>query len=324
LGGVVLLVVVAVTVGATLLFTGGGPGDSPPTGTSSTPTTSGVASDIASAKDDGPVEIVTDDPTCSRWTSIANAIADQQSDWSNRDPSIPASSWTADQRRTFESMGDAMRRAADQTVALAKATPHRVMRELYEQTIAYWRAYADAVPTYSPVDDSLAIVAGSTGSAIGLMCDAIGYDSASSAAVSVASAAAPKHLSQVGNPSSPQRFMMSADGTCADWPAVLPQLEKSVADWQRVSEVAENQWSSEDKLAVNSIIPQTLTTSRHMEDLGSRSDNGYVEDFAALAAQYLRGFSAALPRYTTADSYLYAAAINLIQSLSAACKAAGG
>jgi hypothetical protein len=220
-------------------------------------------------------------------------------------------------------MGDAMRRAADQTVALAKATPHRVMRELYEQTVAYWRAYADAVPTYTLEDDSLAIVAGSTGSAIGLICDSIGYASASSAAVSVASAAAPRHLSQIGDPSKPQRFMASADSTCSDWPAVLPQLESSTASWERVSDMHESQWSSEDKLAVNSLIPQTLDTSRHIEDLGSRSDNGYVEDFAALGAQYLRGFSSALPRYTTADSYLYAAAINLIQSLSAACKAVG-
>ena len=42
-----------------------------------------------------------------------------------------------------------MRNAADQTVNLVKMTPHRVMRELYEQFIAYARAFADAVPTYT-------------------------------------------------------------------------------------------------------------------------------------------------------------------------------
>ena len=59
-----------------------------------------------------------------------------------------------------------MREAADQTVALARLTPHRVMRELYEQAIAYWRAYADAIPTYESVDDHLAGVAVSTSSTI--------------------------------------------------------------------------------------------------------------------------------------------------------------
>ncbi len=52
-----------------------------------------------------------------------------------------------------------MRSAADQMVALAKLTPHRVMRELYEQFIAYSRAYADRIPTYTPPDDNLALVA---------------------------------------------------------------------------------------------------------------------------------------------------------------------
>ncbi len=42
-----------------------------------------------------------------------------------------------------------MRNAADQTVALAKLTPHRVMRELYQQFIAYARAYSDAIATYT-------------------------------------------------------------------------------------------------------------------------------------------------------------------------------
>jgi len=43
-------------------------------------------------------------------------------------------------------------------VALAKRTPHRVMRELYEQFIAYSRAYADRIPTYTPPDDNFALV----------------------------------------------------------------------------------------------------------------------------------------------------------------------
>ena len=52
-------------------------------------------------------------------------------------------------------LGNAMRSAADQTVDLVKLTPHRVMRELYEQFIAYARAFADSVPTYTADDDSL-------------------------------------------------------------------------------------------------------------------------------------------------------------------------
>ena len=63
-------------------------------------------------------------------------------------------------------------------VALAKLTPHRVMRELYEQYIAYSRAYADSIATYTPPDDNLALVAVTAGNAIGDVCAAISYDSA--------------------------------------------------------------------------------------------------------------------------------------------------
>ncbi len=46
----------------------------------------------------------------------------------------------------YEAVGKAMRNAADQTVNLVKVTPHRVMRELYEQFIAYARAFTDNIP----------------------------------------------------------------------------------------------------------------------------------------------------------------------------------
>ncbi len=61
---------------------------------------------------------------------------------------------------------------------LAKVTPHRVMREFYEQFIAYARAYSDSVPTYEPQDDHLARVFTSSASAIANVCKAITYGSA--------------------------------------------------------------------------------------------------------------------------------------------------
>ena len=49
-------------------------------------------------------------------------------------------SWTPKQRAQFMAAGQSMRSAAAQTVGLVKLTPHRVMRELYQQFIAYARA----------------------------------------------------------------------------------------------------------------------------------------------------------------------------------------
>ncbi len=66
-----------------------------------------------------------------------------------------------------------MRGAAAQAVGLVELTPHRVMRELYQQFIAYARAYAERVPKYMPADNNLAGAANSASSALGAICAAI-------------------------------------------------------------------------------------------------------------------------------------------------------
>src|SRR6476620_11631561 len=142
---VAILLVIAISVGVTLFFTRGGSGRDGPTSTSSSPTASG---DVASTNDTGPVAIITSDPTCKSWRVLQNTLAAAEANgWSKADKSIPASEWSPSQRTQFEAVANSMRSTADQAVALAEQTPHRVMRELYEQFIAYGRAYADAVPS---------------------------------------------------------------------------------------------------------------------------------------------------------------------------------
>ena len=170
---VAILLVIAISVGVTLFFTRGGSGGDGPTSTSSSPTAIG---DVASANDTGPVAIITSDPTCASWRTVQDALAAAQSDdWSQRDPSIPASEWTPVQKAQFEAVGTGMRTAADQAVGFAKQTPHRVMRELYGQFIAYGRAYADSLASYSPDDDFLSRANVSLSSAIAGVCDAVAY-----------------------------------------------------------------------------------------------------------------------------------------------------
>lgn len=145
-GGLALLAVIAVTVVITVLVVGKNSGTSP-----SPTSTTAVPSDIASANDKGAATIITEDPTCAATRPINDTLVGQEKNgWDKRDPSVPASAWTPEVRAQFEAVGQAFRNAANQTVTLAKTTPHRVMRELYEQNIAYSRAYADSIATYSP------------------------------------------------------------------------------------------------------------------------------------------------------------------------------
>lgn len=208
LGGLALLTVVLVTVVATSLITRDGY-DSPNTATASAlPTRSIGASDVASAEDDGPIAIITDDPTCAAWVHIGDTFAAIALEgWDDRDPLIPASSWTPQQRAQHEAIAEAMRSSADQTIALIRQTPHRVMRELYEQSIAYWREYAQSVPNYVPEDDHLARAAVGAANSLSWICSAITYGSAQSRAPLTVSAPAPLEIQPPDDPSNPTRYV---------------------------------------------------------------------------------------------------------------------
>ncbi len=50
--------------------------------------------------------------------------------------------------------------------------------------------------------------------------------------------------------------------------------------------------------------PVMTKLAEDIEALGNRSDSAVIDDFASLSAQYWRAFVAAIPSYTSADSYL--------------------
>ena len=143
-----VLLVVAISVGATLLFTRGN-GDSSPT-TSTSPSTR-RRRHRQRQRHRASVRHYRRSNVRPVATCCTIRSATRQRQWLGLSATLrfQPTAWTPEQRAQYEAVGQAMRSAAEQTVALAKMTPHRVMRELYEQTIAYWRAYADSIPTYT-------------------------------------------------------------------------------------------------------------------------------------------------------------------------------
>jgi hypothetical protein len=322
--GVGLLLVVAITIGATLLFTRGSGSGTPP-GTSAPPT-SGTASDIASANDTGPVAIITSEPTCQAYAPIRTSLANVEAQgWTNRDQSAPATAWTPEQRAQTEAVATAMRGAADQAVALAKETPHRVVRELYEQFIAYGRAYADSIPTYDPADDFLAGVNISAGSALGSICDAITYGSAASRSLAVALVAQPSKSAPVDNPAEPQRFLVTPDATCVDWVQREAQFAADMGTSAEVDPgVPANQWTPEQRATQESAKPVLTVYANAVESAGRQSGNPVLEDFAVLSAVYLRAYVSSIANYVVADTYLVNTGAKLSNLISSACRAAAG
>jgi hypothetical protein len=321
MGGVAAVAVLATVVAAVLLFGGGGSGG--PQSGQDNGLNPDAAAGVVSAKDTGPVTVITDDPSCVAWTSINNELANSgQGLWNDRDRSVPASAWTEKQKAQFIAAGQSMRGAAAQTVGLVKLTPHRVMRELYQQFIAYARAYSERIPKYTPADNNLAGAANSASSALGSICAAISDGPAAARGPLVPPAAAPSDIAPVGNLASPQPLLTSDNNVCPEWKSALDQFGRQTAAWQRIDpNIPSIYWNREQKAVNYQVGPVMNSFASKLEQLGRQSDNAIWQDLANLSAQYRRAFVTALPTYTPTDNHLANAANFTSTTILGACAA---
>ncbi|QZA20010.1 hypothetical protein K3U93_10510 [Mycobacterium malmoense] len=320
LGAVTVVAALAIILAVVLFFNGSDSGNNS-SATQGTSSNQEPAPGVASAHDDGPAAVITDDPSCPAWSSINNSLAnDGQGLWNDRDRSVPASAWNDKQRVQFMAAAQSMRNAASQTVGLVKLTPHRIMRELYEQFIAYAFAYAMHVPKYTPADDNFAGTANSAASALGAICTAIVDGSAAARGPMVPPAAPPAKVAPVGNPTNPLPFLTSPNPTCAKWKAALDRFAEQTTAWQSINpSIPSILWSAEQK-AANFAAAQVMNTfAGNLEELGRGSANLIWQDFANLSAQYRRAFAQAVPTYSPADNHLANAANYLSTTVLGAC-----
>lgn len=320
LAGVAVLLVIAITVGVTLLVTRDGDGNGGPTGTTS-PNTNG---DIASADDTGPVEIITADPTCEGWRSIARELADSQNKgWAQRDTSTPAAEWSTEQRTQFEAVGEAMRTAAGQSLALAEQTPHRVMRELFGQFSAYGRAYADSLPTYVDDDDFYAQANVSASSAISAICEAITFGSVLTKLDNVPSAGDPAAVAEIGDLASPQLFVTEVDRSCADWIENAARFEADLVNWTALDpNIPATQWTAEQRIVQENAAKIFRDQADKMVRVGRGSANPIFADLAELGALYFYVYADSTPTYTVADNFISLPGLRINNLLTAACQGA--
>ncbi len=321
LGGVTFLAVLATVLAATLLFGGGDGGTN-----SSTHSTQDTATGIASANDTGPVSVITEDPSCAAWMSINTALAASgEGLWNDRDRSVPASEWTQKQRAQFAGAGQSMRGAAAQTIGLVKLTPHRVMRELYEQFIAYARGYAERIPKYTPPDNNLAGTANSASSALAAVCAAVIDGSAAARGPLVPPAAAPAQTAPLGNLTNPTPFLVNPNHVCNEWTSALEQFGQDTAKWQQMDpNIPAIYWNKEQNATNHEVAPVMNAYAGKLEQLGRQSSNATWQDFAELAAQYRRAFVVALPTYSPPDNHLANAATYSSTTILGACAVVGG
>jgi hypothetical protein len=319
LGGLAVLLAIGLAVVITVLVvrpSGGGP----------TPTPTNGHSDFGSAGDDGPVNIIAEDPTCAAWGLVGREYASKLTsvNWGDRDESVPASAWTAEQRTMYETVGKAMSNTADQTVNLAKQTPHRVMRELYQQFNAYSRAFVDKIPSYVAADNNFVVVTDALGNGLNNICGAISYGSAPPLAPLVAEPAPPSEVAPLGDPTAPTIFLTNQNSVCSEWASTVSKFGDDTTAWLAIdSKIPAIEWTPDQKAVNDAVMPVMSANADELERLGRQSDNPIMEDIAVLAAQYRRAYVTALPTYTSPDGFLAQAATFMVKVVDWACKAAG-
>lgn len=300
------------------------PQGQPPTAPAPTPSPSAFTADFASASDDDPVSIITDEPTCRDWEPINNALnADMGNGWLRRDPAVPASAWTDEQRRQHLAVADSMRAAADRTVNLAKATPHRVMRELYGQAIAYWRTYADSIETYRPPADHLARAAVNAAEAVNGICASIDFGSASARSPVLLPGPPPVPDVSPTNPDAPARYVDKPSPFCTEWNAMVADYAGVTRMWRETLDpnIPARYWAPEQRKLGDDTAGVMRQNADRTQLLGLLSGNLVAADFAALSAQYRRAFAMAIPTFALPDIHLDNTALRLQALTNQACYA---
>ena len=318
LGGLAVVLAIALAVVITVLVVR-------PSGSGPTPTPTNGHSDFASAGDDGPVNIITEDPTCEAWAKISLEYADKAKtvNWEGHDATVPASAWTSEQRTMYETVGDAMTRAADQTGNLLKLTPHRVMRELYGQFIAYTRTFVERIPSYVATDDNVAVTSDAAGNGLVSVCAAIDFRAAQAVAPLVSQPTGPSSISSPEDPSMPVRFLPTPNRMCPEFDALVTKFSDDTEAWRAIDpNIPSTEWTPDQRSTYVGVASVMSTNADEMERLGRQSGNPTLEDVAVLAAQYRRAFVTAIPSYSSADNYLAAAAASFVRLVNWGCKAA--
>jgi len=325
LGGITLLAVIAVTATITVVVSRGS-GDGGDGGTTPPADTYG----LASADDTTAATIITEEPTCTQWGSIVEKLVQvQRNGWNRRDKTgsrdRSRDQWTPEERAQYDQVAQAHRRAADEAVAPAKQTPHRIIRELYEQFIAYARAYSDAIANYTPHDEPLAGVTISASRAITYICDAITNKTAAARVILIEPVEPPTRFEPLHDPADSKPFMPEPDPVCSEWDALGDRLEQSpvVQAWGQLGGgIPASHWTPEQRDIHLAAAQFHNEFADQIEQAARRSDNPVLQDLAILSAQYRRAYAAAMPTYVLDDAYLEAVGADIFSLIWAACLAA--
>lgn len=114
------------------------------------------------------------DPVCKDWLSMVDTFSSDTNAWRSIDPNVSAAQFNQDQLAINASVRPIMQSFATQAQMLGRKSGNGVFEDIATLSAQYWRAYASALPTYTPADNYLQVAAGSAAGAVSGACRAAG------------------------------------------------------------------------------------------------------------------------------------------------------
>lgn len=332
LGAVAALVAVAAVVAGLALTTAHT--SNPPVNAPTTSSASPAA--VASANDTGPVAIITDEPTCRAWKPIGQTwlLTTPIEQWDKTHPGQPTplliagTAWTRDQRAAMKASSKSTRLAASKTTTLTKTTPHRVIRELYEQFIAYGRAFADSIDNdYRAPSSTLGAATEDIFNALTSICDTVDSRAATAREPLANPTDAPPHPAPPQDLAHLQRYLTNTDlSACGELISIAKKYNNNptVKDWGASDHtLPPSGWNPHQQALNDAVAPLMLNLADDIQRTIHHDNNPVMQDIGALTALYQRVFAKALPTYTFTDDELNGVALYARQTLEDTCQSIG-
>ncbi len=109
----------------------------------------------AAAPQVNPTIPATPDPVCAEWAPISNSYGAKLDEWSKSDATIPASSWSPEQRTLNLSVVPVLQASATDMRRLADKAEDPFLARLMRQQAMYEEAFVVRLPNYEPNDQVL-------------------------------------------------------------------------------------------------------------------------------------------------------------------------
>lgn len=255
------------------------------------------------------------DPLCDDWHGAVDKLKAETAAWSKIDDSIPATSWTPEQRRTYEDAGKALIASSDRFESVLAKAENAVIQELVAQTVVYMREFVKRIPNYQQDDGPFASVATNFSNAVTYMCSSVPLAPAGTDGESSGNSSVP-------SPAALTDFMPERDAKCDEFSSIIDHQNTVLSGWADADATTPAaQWTEKQKALNNAARKVIEKSATQLEGVARMAQDRIMGDLILAQTAYMKAYADSIPTYTPDDNWLWRSAVGIGGGLIAACEA---